>query len=98
MSCDCVDILKSKIKEGPSVSHAFLELPTFDIAFTLKFLNDKEWTEKNYWDLCEGFGNTNYRGMVSKLQICIAAFEYYTIDEILDMIKIRDDHREKCKK
>ncbi len=92
MNCDCVEILKLKIKEGHFTSHAFLELPTFDVALSLKFLNDKNWTEKNYWDLCQGFGNTNYCGLVAEMQICIAAFEIYTIDEILDMLQIRDNH------
>lgn len=90
MSCNCKQKLLLKIKPGASVTHAFLEIPTFDLAFTLKMLEIDN--EECYWNLCEGFGNTNYADMVAQYQICIAALELYTVGEMLDMISIRDGH------
>lgn len=89
--CDCKQRLEKIICSKPNGIHNnWTMLPTYDVAFMLKFVN--EMSEKSLMDMCEGFGNTNYGGIVAQQQLVIAALEHYTQDEIVEVLEIKLEH------
>ncbi len=92
LMCDCQEkmlkIVKTKPEKG--LCHAWIELPIHDCALMIKYVN--EMSEKALMDMCEGFGNTNYSGIVVQQQLVIAGLEEYTEDEMVEILSLRMEH------